>query len=81
MLRRLMATLWTLPDGTRCDLIALVPSGWNLLVYSKWQLEVVRGEERLRLDSFEQIDLAYRTSIDWRHAAERTHQADVPRSA
>ena len=71
MIRRMMATLWTLPDGTRCDLIVLVPSGWNLLAESRWQLEVIRGADRLNSASFAEIEAAYAAAGAWRSAAER----------
>ncbi len=70
MLRRMMATLWILPDGTRCDLIAIVPSGWNLLTQSGWAVEVVRGAERLRADSFADVEQAYVAAKQWRTEAE-----------
>jgi hypothetical protein len=61
-----MATLWTLPDGTRCDLIVIVPSGWNLLAGSRWQVEVVRADQSLRLESFADVESAYRAAKEWR---------------
>jgi hypothetical protein len=81
MLPRLMATLWTLPDGTRCDLIAIVPSGWNILVRSEWQVEVVRGADRLRSESFADVDAAYGAAKQWRLKVEGLPPETVAQSA
>jgi hypothetical protein len=70
MLRRLMATLWTLPDGSRCDLIAVVPSLDHLLAAAEWHLEIIRGSDRLRCESFADVDSAYGAARQWRIDAE-----------
>jgi hypothetical protein len=65
MLRRHLATLWTLTDGTRCDLILLAPSAPNFLDGTRWQIEVIKGADRLRSESFEAVDGAYTEAKRW----------------
>jgi hypothetical protein len=81
MLRRLMGTLWTLPDGSRCDLIAIVPSLDHLLAAAEWEVEIVRGSDRLRCESFTDIDSAYGAARRWRIDAERLAETGGAKSA
>jgi len=73
MFRRRLATVWSLPNGTRCDLILVA----GMVAMMDWELVVIRGAERLQVAPFPTIASAYDTARGWRalfdaSAAQRT---------
>jgi hypothetical protein len=61
--------LWMLDNGMRCDLILISPNTATLLEPSRWQLEVIRGAERLQTESFDSVERAYTEAKRWREIA------------
>jgi hypothetical protein len=65
VVRRHLASLWSLPDGTTCDLILLTTTEAGAIEPSTWRVEIARGPVPLYADSFATAAAAYTTAKRW----------------